>query len=458
MKTEITDVSQTRKELKIEIPAETVRAAYDEVSERYSKQASVPGFRKGRTPTSVVRQRFKNEIRGDVLQQLVPRAVNDAVMENGLAVVGEPDIHLDKFGEQPVSLHVHVGVLPQIALGNYKGLAAARRVRPVTDEGVEEVVQNLRESSASLQPVEERGAELGDTVTANVHGRFVNPPAEEDMNVEDVEVLLGGEGVIEDFNQNLLGARPDDVKTFTVNYPEDFSSKGLAGKEVEYTATVTAVRRKELPEVDDEWAQSLGEENIDTVEKLRERVRENLTDHAKYESDQRLRGEVMKSLLDAHQFEVPESLVEHQARRMVESTVRDMLQRGIDPRGGELNWEGLHGTMREQAGQDLRGSFLLEMIAEEEKIEVSEEEINAEIEALAQASRQSVEQVRATLTKQGGERSIADRLRHRKTLDMLVASARVSDEEWREEGPAAGARTGDAGDEGAEAAAGGERS
>ena len=440
MKTELVDHSPTRKELKIEIDAADVRAEYDRVSDRYAALAAVPGFRKGHAPRSVVRQRFKNEIRGEVVQKLVPQAIQDAIIEQNLDVIGEPDIHLDsdealeKFGEQPLSLHAHVEVLPEVELGTYKGLAVARRVRPVTDETVEEVLAQLRESNASLQPVEDRGAEAGDTVTVDFLGKYIEPQEADDINVEAVDVVLGGEGVLDEFTEQLTGMKPDEVKTFRLKYPEDFASQGLAGKEIEYTATVTAVRRKELPELDDEWARSVGEE-IESLADLRAKLREDLEMRAKFEADQRVRDELMRELVAAHQFEVPETLVKSQARRLLESTVRNMMQHGIDPRDSGMNWEGMQDTFAAEATDDLRGSILLERIAEAENIDVSDEEIEQEIERIATAARQSVEQVRAALTKQGGERSIADRLRHRKALDMIAAAAEIKDEEWREEEP-----------------------
>ncbi len=440
MKTELIDVSPTRKELKIEIDAERVRAEYDRVSDRYAAQANVPGFRKGHAPRSVVRTRFKNEIRGEVVQNLVPLALGEAIEESNLDVIGEPDIHLDnsagldQLGQQPLGIHAHVEVLPEIELGEYKGVAVARRVRPVTDETAEEMLTQLRESAASLQPVEDRGAEADDTVTVDFLGKYIEPQEADDINVEAVDVVLGGEGVLQEFTDQLLGTKPDDVKTFRVKYPEDFSSKGLAGKEIEYTTTVTAVRRKELPELDDEWASSLGEE-IDSVATLRAKLRADLERRAEFEADQRMRDELMRKLIAAHEFEVPESLVKSQARRLLESTVRDMMQHGMDPRSAEFSWENMQGLFETQATQDLRGSILLERIADAENIDVTDDEIAQEIEHIAQGTRQTVEQVRAALTKQGSERSIADRLRHRKALDMLAATAQVSDEEWREEEP-----------------------
>ncbi len=447
MKTELVEQSPTRKELKIEIAATEVRAEYDRVSDYYAARVNVPGFRKGHAPRAVVRQRFKNEIRGEVVQNLVPRAVNDAINEHNLNAIREPDVHLEndagleQFGEQPLSIHVHVEVLPEVELGEYKGLAAARRVRPVADADIDEWLERMREAGATMQPVEDRGAELGDVVTADFLGKYIEPPEPDDINVSDVEVELGGEGVVPEFTENLLGVQADEVKTFRVQYPEDFErAPGLAGKLIEYTATVTAVRHKELPTLDDEWAQSLGEE-IESLADLRAKLREDFERRARYEAEQRVRGELLRKLAAAHQFEVPESLVKSQARRLLESTVRDMAQHGIDPRSPDINWENMQGVFETQAAEDVRESYLLERIAEAEQIEVADEEIAQEIERIAQASRQSVEQVRAALTKQGGERSIADRLRHRKALDLIASAAKVKDAEWREEEPPAQAET-----------------
>jgi trigger factor len=438
MKTEVVDASETRKEIKIEIEADEVRAEFERVTAEYARAVSVPGFRKGHAPVAVVRTRYKKDIQGDVLKRLVPEAVERAITESGLEVIGQPDVHLDnqgleKFGQEAISLHAHVEVMPEVSLGEYRGLEAARRTRPVTEEEVERVIENLREASASLQPVEDRASEEGDTVTADIQGRYLEPPSDEEINVSDVDVALGGEGVLPDFNEQLTGVRPDEVKTFTVSYPADFNAKGLAGKTIEYTATVTAVRRKELPELEDEWVKSLGEEGIETVEQLRERVRENLTKSAAHESEHRLRDEVLGRLVERHRFEVPETIVSYQANQILQSMLRDMMARGLDPRGSDINWEAMRDVVRERAGDDVRGSMLLERVADAENIGVSQEEVEAEIQAMAEGSRQSVEQVRAALTKQGGERSIADRLRNRKALDFLVQNANVREEEWRDE-------------------------
>ncbi len=436
MKTELTDVSPTRKEIKIEIEPSLIRSTYDRISDEYSKAAKVPGFRPGHAPRSVVRTRYKNEIRTEVLREILPEAVNNAIGEHSLAAIGEPNVELDNtealenLGEAPITVKVGVEVLPEIKLDKYKGLEAKRSVRPIADSDVDKTIENLREGTAALQPVEDRGAELGDTVTINARGKWVDHPEEEPITVDDVEVVLGGPGVQPEFTDNLLGVRPDDQKTFTVEYGEDFSSPGLAGKTVEYEAEVTAVRRKELPEVDDEWVKSLGYDfDVDT---LKSRIREDLELRMTTDADRRMRDELIRQLLAANPFEVPETLVEQQTTQRLQTVMREMIGRGFDPRSPNLDWERARAELKGQAEDDVRASILLEQVAETENITVSDEEVEAEIEAIATASQQPKEQVRAALTKNGGERSIAQRLRNRKALDLLIENATITETEWTE--------------------------
>jgi len=437
MKTELIDVSPTRKEIRIEIEPAQIRSAYDRVSQQYSKAANVPGFRPGHAPTSVVRSRYKSEIRSEVLRELIPEAVNQGITEHSLNPLGEPNVELDntaafeRLGEEPLTIRVGLEVLPEVQLGEYKGLEVNRRKRPITDADVDRMIESLRENTAALQPVEDRASELGDTVTVNARGNFVDEPEEEEIKVDDVEVVLGGQGVQKEFTESLTGVRADESRTFQVEYPADFSSPGLAGKKVEYTTEVISVSKKELPELDDEWVKSLGGD-LDSVETLKTKIREDLEARATTESDHLVRDEIMKKLLDAHKFEVPESLVDQQTRHRLETVANQMMQRGIDPRNPEINWESARNEIKGQAEEDVRATMLLEKIAEVENIFVSEEEVEAEIDAIATASRQSKEQVRAALTKNGGERSIAHRLRNRKALDLLVDNARITDAEWTE--------------------------
>jgi trigger factor len=438
MKTELKEISPTQKQIDIEIEAEAVQKVYDRVSDRYAQSATVPGFRPGHAPRAVVRTRFKDQIRTEVMRELIPEAVQKAISDHNVQALGEPELNLDntegldQLGQKPIIFNVNVDVLPEIKLGKYKGVEAARRTRPVADADIDRVIEQLRENSASLEPVEDRGAQADDTITANFNGVFVNQPEAEPIDVQDVDVVLGGQGVVQEITDNLTGARADDEKTFSVNYPEDFSAKGLAGKQVDYTVKVTAVRVKEVPELDDEWAQSLGDE-IESVGQLKEKVREDLEAQTRNEAEGQVRTDLLRKVVDTHEFELPERLVQQQTEHRFESVVRDMMNHGIDPRNPELDWDKARDSLKDQASFDLRSSLLLEAIADQEKIEVSDQEIEDEIQTIADASRQTPEQVRAVLTKQGGERSIAPRLRNRKALDFLVANANVTDEEWKEE-------------------------
>ena len=452
MKTELTDVSPTRKEIKIEIEPAQVRESYDRISDEFSKNAKVPGFRPGHAPRSVVRTRYKNEIRTEVLRELVPDAVNTAIIEHSLDAISEPDVHfeneetLERLGEDSITVKVAVEVIPEINLGDYKGLEVSRKTRPITDQDVDQTIESLRESSAVMVPVEDRGSELGDTVTINARGKEVEDPeaAEttdaEEIKVDDIEVILGGPNVQPEFTENLTGVKPDEKKSFTVEYPSDFSTPQLAGKKVEYEMEVTAVRRRELPEVDDEWAKSLSEE-FDSVGTLKTKVREDLEARAKAESDERLRADIVRQLVGANQFEVPQSWVEKQTNSRFEFVLRDMMARGIDPRTQQVNWEGAREELKTLALEDVRATMLMERIAMAENLDVTDEEVEAEIELMAQMSRQAKEQVKASLTKHGGERSIAQRLRNRKALDLIIENAKITDAEWSEGNEASAAAT-----------------
>jgi trigger factor len=436
MKTELTDVSPTRKEIRIEIEPALIRSTYDRISDEYSKAAKVPGFRPGHAPRSVVRTRYKNEIRTEVLRELLPEAVNSAIGEHSLAAIGEPNVELDNtealenLGDAPLTVKVGVEVLPEIKLDKYKGIETTRTVRPITDADIDKTIANLRDASASLQPVEDRGAELGDTVTINARGNFVENPEEEPITVDDVEVVLGGPGVQQEFTDNLLGVHPEEKKSFVVEYPADFSSAGLAGKKVEYEAEVTAVRRKELPEVDDEWVKSLGYDF--DLETLKSKIREDLELRMSADADRRMRDDVVRQLLAGHPFEAPKSFVEQQTNQRLQTIVQDMIGRGYDPRNPNMNWEAAHEELKTQAEADVRASMLLEEIAEAENLTVSNEEVEAEIDAIATHAQQPREQVVAALTKSGGERSIAHRLRNRKALDLLIENAKITEAEWTE--------------------------
>jgi trigger factor len=439
MKAKLKEVSSTQKELHIEIPAEDVREVYQKVSQKYARAVTVPGFRKGLAPVDVVKLRYNDEISNEVLRELVPEKVSGAIEEHGLNPIGEPHIHLEDQenvklnGTQAVELHVHVEVMPEIPSPKYKGLEATRRIRPVKPEELDQIILERRQQGAALVPVEGRKSKSGDTLIVDLEGIFVDKPEEDPIKADDLELTLGEEYVEKSFTDNLIGLEEDDEKEFTVEYPADFASPGLAGQKVNYKAKVKSIGTIELPEMDDEWAQGL-EEGFESMKDLRAKLRGDLEMMAKMEADNKVRDELLTKLIDAHQIEVPTTLIDIQARNLLNNFANDLSRQGMDLNKLEKEFiQMAYEQMKGQAERDVRGAMLLEKVAELEKIEVSGDEIAEEIEKMAQYYRVSPEEIRTSLTEQGGENNIADRLRSRKSVEILVEKAKITDAEWVDE-------------------------
>src|SRR5438552_6691031 len=293
MKSELTEVSPTQKEIKIEIDPALLKESYGKVSQKYAKRASVPGFRRGYAPLDVVRLRYKDDIKSEVLQDVVPVAVSEAILEHKLQPLTEPHLHLDDHenirvnGSQSVSLHVHVEVMPEIPVPNYEGIGVTRRVKPVDDSEVEDVIGQRLRREAALIPVEGRKSKIGDTVITDLEGTFADDPNGDPITAENLEVVLGDKVIEKSFTENLVGVVEDDEKDFTVTYADTFSSEALAGKTVHYKARIKSVGVMEEPEMNDEWVKSL-DEGFESLAELRSRVRVDLDTYAKADADARV--------------------------------------------------------------------------------------------------------------------------------------------------------------------------
>lgn len=437
MNTELIDVSPSQKEIKIEIEPAEVREVYNKVSQKFAKQAQIDGFRKGFAPVDVVRLRYKDQIRSEVLQELFSPKVGEAIQAHNLQPLVEPHLHLEDAenvkvnGSQSVSLTVHVEVMPEIAAPEYKNLEVTRRIRPLSDEELENMIAERRQESATLVPVENRKSETGDTVIVDLEGTFADDPEAEPIKADDLEIKLGDDVIEQSFTENLIGVEEDDEKEFSVAYDEDFTSPALAGKTVNYKAKVKSVGAIELPDLDDEWATSL-DEGFESLTDLRGKMREDLQTAAKAEADNAVRSELIGKLVEANDFEVPNALVDMQARNLMNSFAQDMAGRGMDLNKVEKDFvQMLYTQMQAQAERDVRGALLLEKVAELEGVEISEAEINEEIEHIARHYRTTAEEIRASLSRQeGGEANIANNLRTRKAVEALVANANITDGEW----------------------------
>jgi trigger factor len=428
----VTDVSQSKKDLAIEVPADEVKAEFDKAYEAYTRYAKIPGFRPGRAPRGLVKQRFGKEIKDDVIGRLLPHALQHALVDKNLRVVGDPSIIDYSVNEgEPLKFKVSVEVFPDFELKEYKGLKATKRVARVTDEDVDRVIDHWRQDAAEFVPVEDRPAQDGDFVSINLVGKYIEPQEEEDLTAEDLQIEIGAEGVQPEFNENLRGVTAGDVREFRVSYPEDFASKGLAGKTLDFTATVVAVRRKELPELNDEFAQEGGE--FESIQQMRDEVRASLEKSAEQRADAEMRNELLGGLLSGYDFEVPPSLVEQQASDRTRELAYHLLRGGMTPQSvKEINWEERMQDARVQAARDIRTAMVVGRIGVAEGIKVAAEEIDAEIRRMAQAAREDVERLRDRLTKDDSLPSIENRLLYQKALDAIVNSAEITVEELTE--------------------------
>ena len=440
MKSELKEVSPSQREIHLTIEADAVKASYAKVSQKYARNANIPGFRKGYAPVDVVRMRFKEEIKSEVLQDVIPGQVAAAIQEHGLSPLAEPHLHLADHetvkvnGSEELKLHVHIEVMPPIPTPEYSGIEVVRRVKPVADSEIEDLIAGRLEKEAALIPVEGRKSQLGDTVIADLEGVFDGDESGEPITANDIEVVLGGDMIEQSFTDNLVGVADDDEKEFTVAYPETFSSEALAGKTVHYKATIKSVGKMETPELNDEWVKSL-DEGYSSLKDLRKKLRADLESAAKADADARIRNEAVAKMIEANAFEVPPTLIENQARNLLNNFAQDMQQRGIDLNKIEPQFvEMAYGNMKVQAERDVRGAMLLDKVAELEKVEVAESEVNDEVAKMAEYYRASVDEIRESLEKQGGGvENIRNNLKTRKSIEAVIAKAKVTEGEWVDE-------------------------
>jgi trigger factor len=431
MKTEYIDVSDTRKNLVVEIPSTIVDAEIDKVSKDYSKAARIPGFRPGKVPAKIVRQRFRDQILHDVAHGLIPRAVDEALRERGVEPVDTPDIRDVVVEEgQPLKFTATFDTVPPIDPGDYATIQLRRTTPQVDDAAVDEALARLRDRSARYEPVEERGIQTGDSVlmdltrTAEKQGDDAPENAEPQTDRhESVTVDIGAQANPPGFDQQLAGLTAGSSKTFDITYAEDYTIAELAGTTVKYDVTVRAIRKRFVPPLDDEFAKDLGE--FDSLDALRVRVREDLEHEARHEAERELRADLMKQLAARVQFDVPQGLLDREIDRRVEEFVRRLMDQQIDPMKTNINWEEFRERQREAASEAVRGALVLDEVARREALSVSEEEVNGEIARYAERTGRTPAAVRARLDKEGGIGRLYAGLRRERAIDFLVARATI---------------------------------
>ena len=424
MKTEFTDVSETRKTLTIEIPSDIVDAEINKVAKGYSRQAKIPGFRPGKVPATIVKQRFKEQILHDVMHGLIPRAVDEALQERGIEPIDTPNIKDVVLEEgQPLTFTAAVETVPAFDPGDLTTLTATRPSAVVADAAVEQMLQRLRERAARFEPVEGRAIADGDTAVVDIDRKDAD--AESDRH-ENVSIEIGASANPPGFDANLIGMNSGQDKTFTVHFPEDYAVKEMANSDVVYTVKVKDIRRKVLPELDDEFAKDLGA--FDSLPSLRDKVRADLEEEAQDSARRQVRSTVLKQLSERVTFDLPTSLVDREIDRRLEEFARQLMQQNVDPRQAGIDWAQFREAQRDPARASVASALVLDEIARRENITVAAADVDKEIEQFAARAGRTPAALRAQLEKEGGVARLQAGLRRERAVDLALTHARITDE------------------------------
>jgi trigger factor len=421
MKTEFVDVSETRKNLVVEIDSSTVDAEIDRVARDYTKAARIPGFRPGKVPARVVKQRFRSQILHDVVHELVPRAVDDALRERGLEPLDTPDIRDVVVEEgQPLKFTATFDTVPSFDLQPYGSLQLRRPQATLQEGAVDETLQALRERAARFEVVEARPVEPGDTVVVDLVREAGSEPPD---THQDVTIEIGAAANPPGFDDEVIGTTVGETKRFEVRYPDDYEMKELAGTAVNYTVTIKGLKRRVVPELDDEFARDLGE--FDTLAALRARVEQDLTREAEQKAERDARADLLKQLAGWVTFAVPESLIERELDRRIEDFARRLMEQGVDPRKADIDWAAFRQAQQEPARDSVASALVLDEVAQREGLTVTESEIEAELSRFGERTGRTTAVVRAQLEKDGGISRLATGLRREKAVDFLRSRATI---------------------------------
>jgi trigger factor len=411
-----------RRELELEIPAADVSKAMDRVTKEFAKLANVPGFRKGKAPLTLIRKRFADDIKGEVLQSLVPETLEKAVNEQKLQPVSQPSVEKLDFNEgQPLKFTAVFEVLPQFDLGDYKNLTLELPPMEVTEADVDRALGEARERASTFTPVEGRPVADGDYAQLKLVGTPTD--GSEPLQAESVLCHIGAEETMAPFNDNLRGANAGDHKTFDVDYPADYPDPKLAGKTYHYEVDVLGVKTKTLPELNDEFAKDVSDAT--TLDELKTKIRENQQHQLEHQVKDLKRERVLAELVKLHDFPVPQALVEHQKDVRLQRMVRQLAQQGVDPRAVNIDWVSLRDRQADRAKDDVKAELIVDRIATAENIETTDEEVQAELEHMASHSGESADAIRASLTKEGTLDRMKSKLRSDKTLDWLAQNSQI---------------------------------
>ena len=412
-------VEGCRHELEISIPSEDVEKETATVAEQFRERAHLKGFRAGKAPMSLIRKNYESDIRQKVLENLVPKAVDSRVAEEQLRPVSRPNV---------TDLHFHDGkdvhfkavfeVFPTFEIPNYNGVEVVYKEPEVTDEDVTKRLEEIRETKATYANEDPRPLADGDYAVVSLESLS---GTEEGIKADEVQVLIGGPETLPGFTENLTGASPGDEKEFDVTYPAEYGRETLAGKTVRFHVGVKGLRRKELPELNDEFAQDLGD--FRTLDEVKDAVRKSILAQRQSEAQREAKDKIIEKLVETNEFPVPEVFVDRQIQNRVEQRLRSLEAEGVDPKSFKLDWDKVKAAQKDAALKEVKASMVLGKVAERESIVATNEEVDRELDRISRQEKQPVAVLRRKLTENGELGRIASHIQTEKTLNYLFEHA-----------------------------------
>jgi trigger factor len=436
----VENLAPCKKLLRVEVDAKAVDEAFETITKDFQKQASLPGFRPGKAPRNLVLKKYEPDIKAEVKRKLIGDSYRQAVDEKKIAVIGYPDIEEIQFGRgQALQFAATIETAPEFQLPEYKGLPAKREAKSVTPADVDRALEMLAKQHSKFETVA-RELRPGDVVVVNYTGTCdgkpitdTAPTAKGLTEQKNFWVDTAPDAFLPGFASQLAGAKAGDRRTVTVDFPANFMTKPLAGKKGVYEVEVVEVKEKVLPAMDDELAKKYDAENL---AKLREGVQRDLENELKYSQDRAVRGQIIRALLTATNFDLPETAVAHETRNVVYDLVRENTQRGVARDLIEKQKDEIYSAAAQNAKERVKLSFLIQRIAEKEGIQVSQDEVLKRVQSLAMAYQIPLEKFLKDLQKRNGVAELYDQISHEKVLAFLEQNAKI------EEVPAAGAKAG----------------
>lgn len=425
MKVTVEELSPSKRVLNVEVPTERVADRVEAVFREWGQKLQLPGFRRGRVPREVIRRRFEAEVNDEVLRALIPDSYQEALTQAAIEPVSQPaveDIHFH--AGEPLRYRAVVEVKPPVTVQNYRGVALEREKVEVSDQELDRALEYLREDAAEYVPMEGWPALKDDLIILD-HEGSVNGKPFKGGSGKNLTVALGHEGYLPGFAEQLAGAQKGETKQFSLQMPADFPRKELAGRTVDFRVTVKEVKKRRVPELNDEFAKSVGD--VETLAALRDKLRQQLLQRKTREQDATLKRALVDKLLQQTAIEVPETMVEREAAALLDELAMTFRATGGRPEGLPDDPEALKTHARETATRRVKEALLLEAVAKQEGLTVTEEEIAAEVNTLAGLYRRDPASIRRAMEDPARRAGLAGRLLERKALDFLFQHATITD-------------------------------